>query len=189
MMGTPWPSRGPNRGQRKHPSDNPSNENSDQNHSTDPSSSSNNINADSKTDPSINGDESSSNLATTGNDPADDDMGNPEEKQDRNSRTKISKKGNPSSNSMPIESRGRRYYEGSSNSNNNRRGNDRDRSSWQDRSGGSSGTNNPNNSRFRSDMNSNGPPLCKFFMENRCAKVSASALVIIVDIFLFVILG
>jgi len=166
MIGPAWSSRGPNRGQRKHPSDNPSNENSEPNHSMDSSSTSNNTTTESKNEQSINGDEPSGSI----NDPIDEETtGSMDDKQDRNSRTK-STKTNPSSNSMTIESRGRRYYEGNPNLNNNRRGNDRDRSSWQDRSSGNSGNNNPNNSRFRSDMNSNGPPLCKFFMDNRCAK-------------------
>ena len=162
--GPPWLLRGQNRSQRKHPSDNTSNENSEPNHSTDQSSA-NNLNLESKSEQSLNSDETTSPI----NDNMDDDPpSNVEEKSDRNNRGKTSK-----TNSMSIENRGRRYYDG--NTNNNRRGNDRDRSSWQDRSGGNSGNNNPNNSRFRSDMNSNanhGPPLCKFFMENRCMKVS-----------------
>ena len=185
MIGTTWPPRGQNRGQRKQPSDMISNGNADPadagNHA-----SSINPSIESKSEQSLNGDDGT---ASPMNEPIEDEAFNVEEKQERpNNRPERqrSTRNNQQSNSMPIENRGRRYYEGntnanSSNNNNNsnnhhRRPNDRDRSSWQDRSGGNnSNNNNNNNPRFRSDMNSgsnHGPPLCKFFLDNRCMKVS-----------------
>ena len=64
----------------------------------------------------------------------DENMMNSDEKQDRVNRPRITRS-NQQQNSMQIENRGRRYYDGNTNNNNqnNRRQNDRDRSSWQDR--------------------------------------------------------
>jgi hypothetical protein len=130
----------------------------------------------SKSEQSLNSDETSS----PNNDIIDDEnMMNSDEKQERLNRPRITRS-NQQQNSMQIENRGRRYYDGNTNNNqNNRRQNDRDRSSWQDRSGSgnnsNSNSNTNNNQRFRSDNNSStnhGPPLCKFFVENRCMKVS-----------------
>ena len=172
MMGQVWPPRGQNRGQRKQQSDNLSNENSESTEFGDQQSSLNPP-TESKSEQSINSDETSSPI----NDPNDDENINSEEKQDRVNRQRVTR-----TNQQQIENRGRRYYDGNTNNNNNpnnRRMNDRDRSSWQDRnSGGNNGnntnTNSNNNQRFRSDTGSStnhGPPLCKFFLENRCMKV------------------
>ncbi|UJR35854.1 hypothetical protein I4U23_028598 [Adineta vaga] len=176
MMGQTWPPRGQNRGQqRKQQSDNLSNENSESIESGDPQSSLNPV-LESKSEQSMMSDETSSPI----HDPNDDENMNSDDKQDRPNRPRMTRN-NQQQNSMSIENRGRRYYDGNSNPNNNsnnRRLNDRDRSSWQDRnsnnnSGNNSNSNSNNNQRFRSDQGSSanhGPPLCKFFVENRCMK-------------------
>ncbi|CAF1331049.1 unnamed protein product [Adineta ricciae] len=176
MMGQQWPPRGQNRGQqRKQQSDNASNENSESIESGDPQSSLNPT-SESKSEQSMARDETSSPI----NDPNDDENMNSDDKQDRVNRPRMTRN-NQQQNSMSIENRGRRYYDGGSNSNNNtnnRRLNDRDRPSWQDRnsnnnSGNNSSSNSNNNQRFRSDQGSSGnhgPPLCKFYIENRCMK-------------------
>jgi hypothetical protein len=175
MMGPTWPPRGQNRGQRKQPSDILLNENSESAESGDQQSSLNPT-VESKSEQSINSDETSSPIHET----IDDENMNSEEKQERLNRPRITRT-NQQQNSMSIENRGRRYYDGNTNNNNlnNRRPNDRDRSSWQDRTsnnnGNNSNTNTNNNQRFRSDTGSStnhGPPLCKFYVENRCMKVS-----------------
>jgi len=181
-MGLMWPPRGQNRGQRKQQSD-ILNENSESPESGDQQSSLNPP-IESKSEQSINSDETSSPI----NDINEDENINSDEKQDRVNRPRI----NRTNQQQQIENRGRRYYDGNINNNNNnnnnnhnqnnqnnRRTNDRDRSSWQDRTsnnnGNNSNTNTNNNQRFRSDTGSStnhGPPLCKFYVENRCMKVS-----------------
>lgn len=172
MMGPVWPPRGQNRGQRKQQSD-MSNENPELTEAGEQKSSSN-TKAESKSEQSINSDETSSPI----NDGNDDENINADEKSDRNNRPRPTR-ANQQQQQLSIENRGRRYYDGNpnGNDNNNRRNNNRDRSSWQDRSGGGNNSNNnPNNNpRFRSDtgpQNNHGPPLCKFFLENRCVKVN-----------------
>ncbi|CAF0806548.1 unnamed protein product [Rotaria sordida] len=178
MIGPTWPPRGQNRGQRKQQSDIISNENSESIETTEQHSSLNPTN-ESKSEQSITSDETSSPT----NDTIDDENMNSDDKQDRLNRSRPTRT-NQQQNSMNIENRGRRYYDGNINTNtntnnpNNRRPNDRDRSSWQDRtgsnnSGNNTNTNTNNNQRFRSDngsSTSHGPPLCKFFVENRCMK-------------------
>ena len=172
MMGPIWPPRGQNRGQRKQQSDIISNENSESQESGDQQSILNPT-IESKSEQSLNSDETSSPI----NDTIDDENMNSDDKPDRLNRPRITRT-NQTQNSQAIENRGRRYYDGNTNNNNNRRLNDRDRSSWQDRTPtGNNGTNTNtnNNQRFRSDTGSStnhGPPLCKFFVENRCMKVS-----------------
>jgi hypothetical protein len=188
MMGPTWPPRGQNRGQRKQQSDITSNDNSESAESGDQQSILNPT-IESKSEQSLNSDETSS----PNNDLIDDENMNTEDKQDRLNRPRINRP-NQQQNSMSIENRGRRYYDGNSNNNNNlnnRRPNDRDRSSWQDRSGSgnnpNSNSNNNNNQRFRSDTGSStnhGPPLCKFFVENRCMKVSFNSKLSLKIIFL-----
>lgn len=176
-MESRWPPRGPNRGQRKQQSDMLSNENSESAESGDQPSSLNPA-AESKSEQSVNSDE----ISSPHHDPNDDANMNADDKQDRSNRPRMTRS-NQQPNSMNVENRGRRYYDGNPNNNNmpnNRRLNDRDRSSWQDRNGNSGGgnSNSGNNSRYRSDQgssNNHGPPLCKFYMENRCMKVSSSA--------------
>lgn len=172
MMGPIWPPRGQNRSQRKQQSD-MSNEHPELSEGGDLKSSSNSK-VESKNEQSINSDETSSPI----NDGNDDDNPNVDEKLDRNNRPRTTR-ANQQQQQQSIENRGRRYYDGNpnGNDNNNRRNNNRDRSSWQDRSGGGNNSNNNlnNNPRFRSDMgpqNNHGPPLCKFFLENRCVKVN-----------------
>lgn len=179
-MGIPWQPRGQNRGQRKQQSDILLNENSESTESGDQQTSLNPPN-ESKSEQSINSDETSSPI----NDINDDENINSDDKQDRINRPRINRT-NQQQQQQQIENRGRRYYEGNTNNTNNnnnnlnnRRTNDRDRSSWQDRnnggnSGNNSNSNTNNNQRFRSDTGSStnhGPPLCKFFVENRCMKV------------------
>ncbi|CAF3491643.1 unnamed protein product [Rotaria socialis] len=172
MMGPTWPPRGPNRGQRKQQSDIMSNENSENTETTDQLSSINPL-MESKSEQSIPSDETTSPV----NDTNDDENINTDEKQDRSNRSRLSRT-NQQQNPMNIENRGRRYYDGNTNSNNNNPNNRRsnDRSSWQDRSGNNNSGNNSNsnnNQRFRSDTGSStnhNPPLCKFFVENRCMK-------------------
>ena len=162
MMGPVWPPRVQNRSQRKRQIDVLDNENSelidigDHQHSN---------SMESKSEQLIISDKTSI-------DTIDD------ENMNSNNRSRITR-GNQQQNSMPIENRSRRYCDGNTtaNSSNNRRLNDRDRLSWQDRSGNNnSGTNtSANNQRFRSDTGSStnhGPPICRFFIENRCMKVS-----------------
>jgi len=183
-MGLMWPPRGQNRGQRKQQSD-ILNENSESPESGDQQSSLNPT-LESKSEQSINSDETSSPINDINE---DENIINSDEKQDRVNRPRI----NRTNQQQQIENRGRRYYDGNINNNNNnnnnnhnqnnqnnRRTNDRDRSSWQDRNtGGNTGsnlnTNTNTNQRFRSDTGSStshGPPICKFFVENRCMKVS-----------------
>lgn len=188
MMSLAWPPRGQNRGQRKQQqSDIISNENSESMESGEQQTSLNPP-QESKSEQSMNSDETTSPI----NDNNDDENMNSDDKQDRSNRSRINR-----TNQQQIENRGRRYYDGNMNNNNNnlnnnnntnnnnnpnnnlnnRRTNDRDRSSWQDRNnsgnpGPNSNTN--NNQRFRSDTGSStnhGPPLCKFFVDNRCMKV------------------
>jgi hypothetical protein len=174
MMGLIWPPRGQNRGQRKQQSDIISNENSESTESGDQQTSSLNLPIESKSEQSINSDETSSPI----NDINDDENINSDDKQERLNRSRQNR-----TNQQQIENRGRRYYDGGNTNTsniNNRRTNDRDRSSWQDRNtGGNTGsnlnTNTNTNQRFRSDTGSStshGPPICKFFVENRCMKVS-----------------
>lgn len=166
MGSSSWPSRPQNRGQRKHPNENSViNENPEPSSSTETITNTNSLPSENKVETTTNNDEKPS---PNPNEPVDEEMTAVDEKIDRSNRGRNNHRNNQSNSSMPIENRSRRYYDGNSSNNNmNRRANDRDRSSWQDRTGG-------NNSRYRSDNNSNvnhGPPLCKFFMENRCMKV------------------
>lgn len=177
MTGPSWPPRGQNRGQRKQQSDNTSNENSEATETNDQHSSINPL-MESKSEQSLANDETTSPV----NDTNDDENLNIDDKQERTTRSRISRGGNQQQSSMNVENRGRRYYDGNTNSNANNNPNSRrpnDRSSWQDRSGNNansgSNTNTNTNQRFRSDTGSSanhGPPPCKFFLENRCMKVS-----------------
>jgi hypothetical protein len=186
MMGPIWPPRIQNRGQRKQQSDIMSNENSESTESGDQQSSLNPP-LESKNEQSMNSDETSS----PNNDANDDENMNSDDKQVRLNRPRTARTNQQQQQQQQqqIENRGRRYYDGNNNSNNNnsnnnRRTNDRDRSSWQDRAGGGNNSNqnsNPNQ-RFRSDAgssNNHGLPLCKFFVENRCMKVSSNRIKLI----------
>lgn len=127
MMEQHWPPRGQNRGQRKQQSDMNSNENSESMESGGDQLSSVNLVNEQKNEQSIANDISSSPT----NEYVDGENLNGDEKQDRMNRQRPTRNNQQQ---QQIENRSRRYYEGNNaNNQNNRRANDRDRSTWQDR--------------------------------------------------------